>query len=185
MRGKQSQMIIGLTGLAGSGKSEVAAALRELGQFHRIPFAGPLKTMLSSVGFSDAQLWGDEKEVPVPELGGVTPRHLMQTLGTEWGRNTIHPDIWVTLWERAVEARSGHVVVDDVRFPNEVDIVRSLGGQVWRIERPGVATMNHASETQIASLEVDSVIQNTGDLFHLRQAAAGLLATALRDPPCV
>jgi hypothetical protein len=176
-------MIIGLTGLAGSGKSEVANVLRELGEFRRVAFADPLKSMLAAVGFTHAQLYGDEKATPIPELGGVTPRHAMQQLGTEWGRNLIHPEIWITLWKKQAEGmleRAHHVVADDVRFPNEVAAIKALGGQVWRIVRPGIETMGHASETEIANLEADCVIHNNANLHQLRMAAIGLMGMASR-----
>jgi len=164
-------MIIGLTGLAGSGKSEVAQVLRELGNFRRVPFAGPLKDMLAAVGFTHAQLWGDEKATPIPDLGGVTPRHVMQTLGTEWGRGCVHPDIGITLWRRRAEGFGGNIVVDDVRFPNEVEAVKALGGVVWRVERPGVEAMGHESEVHIPHLAVDGVIRNKAGLYELREEA--------------
>ena len=163
-------MIIGLTGLAGSGKSEVAHALREVAQFQRVAFADPLKSMLAAVGFTDAQLYGDQKAEPIPEFG-KTPREFMQTLGTEWGRNLIDQDIWLKLWRKKVEALgpSAEIVADDVRFANEADAIRALGGQVWRIHRPGLVAMGHASETQ--PINVDLVIENTAGLHELRQAA--------------
>jgi hypothetical protein len=44
----------------------------------------------------------------------------MVTLGTEWGRDAVHPDLWVRLWA-ASGPRTSRVVVEDVRFPNEVE----------------------------------------------------------------
>lgn len=145
-------MIVGLSGLAGSGKSAVAEALvRELG-FARVKFADPLKNMLrrmlADMGHTaediERHMEGDLKEVPMPELG-VTPRHLMITLGTEWGRDLVHEDIWTRLWLARAE-RFPLVVADDVRFPNEVALIRSMGGVYWRIERPGIVQAAHSSE---------------------------------------
>jgi hypothetical protein len=175
-------MIIGLTGFAGSGKSEVARFLREDAGFRRVAFADPLKSMLSAVGFTHEQLYGDQKMVPMPEFGGKTPRHLMQTLGTEWGRRLVDPEIWITLWKRQAEAvmsRRDLVVADDVRFPNEVEAITALGGEVWRIRRPGVSVMSHESEAHIAYLRCSEVIDNAYDLHTLRTSAGWALARAM------
>lgn len=169
----QKAKIIGLTGLAGSGKSEVALALRIEG-FRRVAFADPLKSMLAAVGFTHEQLYGAEKGIVVPELGH-TPRFLMQTLGTEWGRDLIHPEIWITLWRRRAESCGHPVVVDDVRFPNEVETIKAMGGQVWRVTRPGVVSMGHESEVHIPRLPVDQAITNDGTLHELREHALRLL----------
>jgi hypothetical protein len=120
--------------------------------FVRVKFADPLKnmlrTMLRGMGHIDEDvermIEGDLKEVEIPELG-VTPRYLMITLGTEWGRNTVREDIWIRLWRAAAEMHE-NVVADDVRFPNEVEAIRAFGGQLWRIERPGLVRGLHVSE---------------------------------------
>jgi hypothetical protein len=174
-------MLIGLTGLAGSGKSEVARVLIEEFGFQRVKFAGPLKnmlrTMLADAGYCDddreRMLEGDLKEREIPELG-VTPRHLMVTLGTEWGRDLVHRDIWTRLWAAQAE-RFEHVVVDDVRFPNEVDLIRARGGKIWRIERPGLVAGAHASEQLDA--RADFTIVNDRSLEGLRSAIRGLPRT--------
>jgi hypothetical protein len=132
-------MIIGITGLAGSGKTEVAKYLHQYG-FRRTRFADPLKKMLRALGLSARHVDGDLKEKPCALLGGATPRWAMQTLGTEWGRRLIWGDIWIKAWERSAKKilkKGGSVVADDVRFPNEVETIRSLGGIIINIERPG------------------------------------------------
>lgn len=159
--------VIGLVGLAGSGKSTVAAILTEHHRFARERFAGPLKDMLRVLGCSDREIDGDLKEVPCEALGWKTPRHAMQTLGTEWGREYISPHIWVNAWRRRAN-RHERVVADDCRFQTEVDAVRELGGVIWRIDRPGLVAGNHASEAGIKSLRADLIIENTGTIDDLR-----------------
>lgn len=165
-------MLIGLMGLAGSGKSEVSRVLETEMGFTRVKFAGPLKnmlrTMLADAGYCEddreRMLEGDLKEEAIPELG-VSPRHLMVTLGTEWGRDLVHREIWTRLWTAQAE-RFGHVVADDTRFPNEVDLIRQRGGQIWRVERPGLTAGTHPSETFVARADV--TLHNTGTLADLR-----------------
>jgi hypothetical protein len=177
-------MLIGVSGLAGSGKSEVSAVLTSEFGFGRVKFADPLKnmirTLLRGAGHIDEDVErmveGDLKEVEIPELG-VSPRLLMVTLGTEWGRDAVRPDLWIRLWKAAAEMHE-RVVVDDVRFPNEVDAIRELGGVIWRVERPGLVAASHVSEQ--LSVEPDDVLFNTLDLdflrIQVRQRAAALCA---------
>jgi len=141
--------VIALSGPAGSGKSTAATYLVVQHGFVRVKFAAPLKAMLAALGFGEPEIEGDLKERPHPLLAGKTPRHAMQTLGTEWGRNCIGPDFWVGLWERTVcdvLDHGGRVVVDDCRFENEADCVRRLGGQIVRLTGRGGIAGAHASE---------------------------------------
>ena len=115
-----------------SGKTAVAYALQQHG-YISVSFAGPLKRMcgifLSSAGYGHERIEHmlfEEKEEKIPEFG-VTPRHLMQTLGTEWGRECISPEVWVEVWRNSVmKWLDGglNVVVDDMRFANEWDAVK-------------------------------------------------------------
>ena len=172
-------MILALSGLAGCGKSTAAAYLAERHGFARVRFAGPLKAMLraflAEAGTPAAEIErmieGDRKQAPAPELAGRTPRYVMQTLGTEFGRDMIHPDLWTMAWtagaSAALAAGAPGVVVEDCRFPNEVAAVRALGGRVVQIFRPvGALDLDpHPSEGQ--ALTVDATIANVGPLVDL------------------
>lgn len=145
-----SRLILGITGAAGSGKSTAAEEIVSKLGFVRVRFAGPLKAMARVLGLSWEQIDGKLKETPCDLLGGNTPRHAMQTLGTEWGRNCIHPNLWVNAWKHEVNQPAfSHkpIVADDVRFRNELDAIRDMGGVVLHIDRPGVTPVgNHISE---------------------------------------
>lgn len=172
-------MILALAGAAGCGKSTAAAYLAERHGFARVRFAGPLKAMLraflAEAGTPPAEIErmieGDRKQMPAPELAGRSPRYVMQTLGTEFGRDMIHPDLWTMAWaagaQAALDRGAAGVVVEDCRFPNEVDAVRALGGSVVQILRPvGALTLDpHPSEGQM--LAVDATIANVGPLDDL------------------
>lgn len=176
------RMLIGLTGLAGSGKSTIASNLVLEHGFRRHRFAGPLKDMLRALGLTDAQIDGEHKEVACEELGWNTPRYAMQTLGTEWGRAHMGPNFWVNLAKARIkdDLLRASVVVDDVRFQNEVEAIRAMGGRVLRVVRPGTAGAgSHVSESQ--DFDVDGTIGNSGSLDELRAeiwAVIGLLREA-------
>ena len=160
-------IVVGLAGRKGSGKTTAAALLVKEYGFVRIPFAGPLKAMLRALGLEDVHLDGSLKEKPCALLGGRTPRHAMQTIGTEWGRNLIHPDLWVMAWTAAVRNLSWStpgVVADDLRFVNEAMAVRRMRGIVLRITRPDAADDGdaHESETTLDRLAFDGQVVNGG-----------------------
>lgn len=147
--------IIGLCGLAGSGKTTIANHLVEHHGFVRLPFAGPLKAMAAAFGLGPREMGGDLKEVPSDLLCGKTPRQFMQLLGTEFGRDLIGQDVWVRAWERALGevATDGflplRIVADDLRFENEAAAIRSRGGVVVHLIRHGAGSATggaHSSE---------------------------------------
>lgn len=160
-------MIIAFTGKAGSGKSTAAKRLVEAHGFVRRRFASPLKDMLLALGLSNDEVDGAYKDEPCELLGGKTPRHAMQTLGTEWGRELIDPYLWTRAWVKSLPSDGSNVVVDDCRFPNEVEAIKKMGGMVVRIERRSnfVQDQGHISEQH--KLTVDSVIGNHGSLASL------------------
>lgn len=97
---------------------------------------------------------------------GATPRLLMQTLGTEWGRDKIYSDLWIDLFELRAKLFDW-VVCTDVRFLNEAAVIRELGGTLIKIdaeERLGPNLDPHPSEQEMALIEADYVIENNGTL---------------------
>lgn len=171
-------MIIGICGLAHSGKSTVAGTLTGSFGYSRLAFADPLKQALMLMGFDRDQVYGDRKTEVIAGLG-VTPRHVMQRFGTDFGRQMVSESIWVDLWTKqaqGMDAAGVNIVADDVRFPNEVAAIKALGGQVWKIVRPGTARMDHASEND--DLPHDALILNDGSMADLSWVTAGLLSDA-------
>ena len=170
--------LIGLYSPApGCGKTTVANLFIE---HQRVSFAAPLKRavwrLLDGLGISGSHFAYTDKEAVIPELG-VSARHMMQTLGTEWGRACIHPDFWVMIARAQTErimADGGSVVIDDVRFPNEAAMIRDLGGELWRIDRPGVIySGDHSSEGGLEDIIPHQVIINDGTIDQLKAKIYG------------
>lgn len=169
--------VIGLAGYAGSGKNAAADATGG----HVIGFADPLYAALAvMLGVPEEQLRARAtKELPM--ACGKSPRDLLRTLGTEWGRQLVREDLWVWRARQRIEAagRQGIalVVVADVRFPNEAAYIRDeLGGEIWWVDRPGVEPGGHVSDQSIRPMDCDRVIVNRGTLDDLRMAVAAALA---------
>lgn len=163
-----TRLLIGIVAPAGSGKTVVAKHLEDRYGFTRMRFAHTLKAMLKvGLGLTDEQLDGREKMLPLNHFGGCTPRHIMQTLGTDWGRRMIHSDIWTNAWRQSAAKVVGPIVVDDVRFPNEAAAIRAEGGVLWRINRPGQMIGDHASERVMREINTDETFVNDVNLTDL------------------
>ena len=184
-----SQLLIGLTGLAGAGKDTVRAILEKNHDAFGLAFADPMRDMLGalleSIGLSSE--WMTErhlKELVIPELG-TSYREMAQRLGTEWGR-AIGEDFWLRIASAKVQMyrqQGDHIVISDVRFPNEAAWIQAQGGVVWRILRPGLeAVRSHASEMHFDHLPYDYTILNQGSLEELDRAVRCALTYHRRWP---
>lgn len=149
--------VIGITGPAHCGKSTAASVIiNSMPEYVESSFAEPIKEMLRyGLGLSKNQLYGNEKETVDPRYG-ASPRHMMQTLGTEWGRNLIHPDVWVKAMDEHLTA---YTVIPDVRFENEAAFVRERGILI-HIGRKRVIDGNHVSESGVELHDSDIKINN-------------------------
>ena len=157
------RVVLGLAGHKSSGKDTLAALLAPYG-FRRVAFAEPLKAACRAIfGFTEAQMCDPaQKEQPDP-YWGFTPRWAMQRLGTEGVRGAVADDVWTRAFLRHVSDQEGPFVVTDVRFQNEVDAIRSLGGRVFLVQRAGCTGDSHASEALASQPELfDGVVRNDG-----------------------
>ena len=176
--------VIAIVGPIGSGKTTVAKILREEHGFISIKFADILKNMLRtlyrSVGLPEPdierKIEGDLKECACPILLGKSPRWAMQSLGTEWGRDLIHQDLWAHIGvQRARYGNAPRVVFEDCRFLNEATMLRrELDAHIWRIEGRGQRAA-HVSEQEHYAIEANIEIANTGNLDYLKQQVATAL----------
>lgn len=165
--------IIGLSGRKRSGKDTVGQYLAEHHGFTLDSFARPLKDSIQLIyGWDARHTDGDLKEVECP-YWRVTPRTVMQQMGTEMGRQ-LDVNIWRKSLERRLMRRMENskelfLAITDVRFENEADALRALGGEIWRVVRPslGPQTDFHASETGLDGYNFDREIENDGSLDDL------------------
>lgn len=168
-----TRILIGLTGIAMSGKDTVAGHLYKQDDFFRMGFADPLRDGLKAMfHLVDWHFTPEGKEIVV-EWIGKTPRELMQTLGEEWGRQLVHRHIWIRHLERRMKPkviRGQPGIITDVRHVEEARLIHSNGGQIWRVIRPGAATTahsDHTSEQEAHRIVADVDLVNDGTLEQL------------------
>lgn len=169
--------IIALTGNRGAGKSYLAAELATALDGEVLPLAQPLRDGLRAMfpWLTPEQLRGASKEV-IDGRMGTTPRRALQTLGTEWARTELDDEVWLRRWAwsaAALAARAyapGAIIVDDVRFANEVEFFAARGATFIHVlggQPPG----DHASD-QITPYPDSYVVPHRGGLEYLRMCTS-------------
>jgi hypothetical protein len=160
--------VLGLGGEARSGKNFVASLVRD--EFGFIPwaFANPIKFAVYSqreCPWSLNTLFYEEKP---KEL-----RERLQLFGTEMGRDIYGQQVWNKQTEAFIflaenEMKAKGVVLSDIRFPDEADFVKSLGGIVLKVNREGSGLSDglekHRTESLISQIKFDGIIDNTQDV---------------------
>jgi hypothetical protein len=195
----EAMNIIGIAGRAGAGKDAAASVLVESFGFCRISLADEMKRICARIyWWGPGRLWGpsENRNRPDPSTGGLTARKALQHLGTEWGRAmyentwinralgdarqvlagmTYDREVGVCANDAPVPAAHG-VVIPDVRFRNEFDAIKAIGGRVWLVDRPGVGLTGeealHASEAGLGDAPFDAIIRNTRGLDDFRADVA-------------
>lgn len=162
--------IIGLAGRARSGKTTVARQLCAKG-FHELAFADPIVDALTMIFDVPSEYRTSKKEHSLPGFN-FSYRKATQTLGTDWGRRMLDPDLWIQVLANRIQMvadDSDCIVISDVRFENEAQWIRSQGGEVWHIVRPGFdgGVREHASENGIEILQGEKVLVNDKGLEEL------------------
>lgn len=169
--------IIAFAGKARSGKSTAADFMVAANGGYRYNFADPIYDMLATIGMDfRQQFWQDHKNNIIPAIGR-TPRELMQTLGTGWGRNMVNENLWITLAQQKLLKLGPGMVISDARFENEAQWVRKLGGMIIHINH-GIAEQSgdtHPSEAGIIRMPEDREIDNNGTLQDLQDQVREIL----------
>jgi len=167
-------MIIGLVGFIGSGKGTVADILTRNHGFKKESFADAVKDAIAPIfGWERHLLEGDTpesrkwRESPdewwSEKLGKpFSPRYALQLMGTEAGRNVFHTDLWVLSLLRRLDPAKNYVLAD-VRFPNEIDLIRGHGGKVIRVKRGDEPEWFSTAEAYNVSTDWDGSLQQMRD----------------------
>lgn len=180
--------IIALCGRRGTGKTTASLHLLCEHKHFRVRFADRLKKMLRlGLGIPTEYIDGSKKNEPCKELVGQTARHAMVTLGTEWGRNMIHPDLWVNALHRDIKTRVEQgvrkFVIDDLRFLTEVEWLLSLRVRsefpvnvtIIKLVRDGLEKSDHQSEREVDLIQANHKIVNNGTIDDLHNMLDGII----------
>lgn len=182
-----------------SGKSTVAHILYHIISKTRptciLAFASPIKAMtnalLKEMGYDNALIrdkhyLGDLKEAPLTLFDGkTTARRIMQTLGTEWGREVISERIWIDiLINKIILSPARTIIIDDMRFFNEKLALESLDYAnidvfCYKVIRPSIVyEATHASEGGLDNVPFDGVINNAGNIEMLEEEVKKVVGIA-------
>ena len=164
--------IIGVCGKKFNGKDTIADYLVNNFGFIKISFGDSLKRASKDIfGFSDEQLWGNKKEI-VDDYWGITPREILQFIGTDCLRvlvknkfPSIEDNIWIMSLEKQLQKIISDgitkIVIPDVRFPNEEQMIRKYNGEIIRVVRCIDNNSDlHISENSLDLIKHDYVIYN-------------------------
>jgi len=176
-------------------REEVEGFIREVGAVDKVPLIygdQDDKVRIFNIdehrALDECTKWSDfiSKNKDIQNLNGstaVSVRRILQWWGTEYRREQDH-DYWTKAWEKKLltyDLNSTHVLVDDVRFGNELDVIKAHGGVFVRIERPGFdGANNHSSENSLDHFnDWNIVVKNDGSLEQFEQQVGCLLSPLL------
>jgi hypothetical protein len=173
--------VYGLVGWIGCGKDTAAQYLVDRYNYRQVSFANTLKDAVAAVfGWSrellegrtmESRVWREQPDswwsqrLNIPNL---TPRWVLQNVGTEVFRNHFHQDIWIASTERVIQSyldQGYNVVISDCRFANEFASIQQADGCLIRINRDRVipvwsgcaTTQNNASADELAYLQTHNM----------------------------
>ena len=184
--------LIGVIGLKRSGKDTISDYLCKNYAFEKYSLAEPLKRGCMEIfGFTEYQVFDEGKDIIDP-VWGCTPRDILKVMGTEVAQYDLQKyipsfvevgrNIWVRRFEQWYQKRTditneskvirkphiNSIVIADVRFKHEAKSVVKMGGEIWRVDRPGMDVGDfHASEMEIFEIPYKHLITNDGTLEDL------------------
>jgi hypothetical protein len=149
------QLLLGFLAEKGSGKDTAGDYLVKNYGFKKDSFARPLKDACKILfRLTDNQVDGTIKEKEtLDKRWDKTPRQILQFVGTELFRDQVREDFWIYNFNLRYDYKESFAVTD-VRFQNEVDCIKKLGGYVVKISRP---TQNENKDVHSSELEMNNI----------------------------
>ena len=210
---EDTMALVGLLGSIGSGKGTVSDILVEKHNFVKDSFAASLKDGCAQIfdwprdllegDTTESREWREQCDEWWAEKLGIdnfSPRLCLQLMGTNTIRHHFHQDMWLlTLENRLRKNPDQNTVIADVRFPNEIDLIRKVGGKLVLVKRgtpPEWMTLAkyansgdsealsqmrtkyshiHESEWAWIGAEVDLIIDNNGTIEDLHEKVSTII----------
>ena len=177
---KANPLIVGICGNAGTGKDTAVRymldpkTMTDIGKIsYRMAFADPIREIAAIFGFTKEQMSDRKLKETEDPFWGFSPRTFMQKVGTEMFRDNLREDVWIQLLVRRINEKiaenekqdfhKGIYFITDVRFPNEAQAIKNIGGYVVKIHRDGYSKSGenlHPSEKFVEQIEADLIIEN-------------------------
>jgi hypothetical protein len=152
-------VIIGLAGFKRAGKDTFASYFPS--NFTRMAFAEPLKQAAAIIYDVPITVFEDELKDATNEKWGITHRDMLINVGQKM--REVDPDHWVNLMKSRISNAYAqwklrgltyqHILITDVRQPNELQMIEHLGGAVYLVQRKGVVWNGHPTEKMATQLE--------------------------------
>lgn len=193
--------IIALSGFAQSGKDSVGKILAEKYGFEKFALADAIRdgvygmnpivtwkleepSMLKQFFAAELKVISIRTQEIVDEIGWDRAkteypeiRHLIQTYGTEAGRNVHGDRCWTTVADREFENNPDtNYFITDVRFPNELEFADEKKAFKVLVKRPGITSVNgHASDAGLPVEDFNALIHNDGTLEDLEDKVTRMM----------
>lgn len=182
-------MLIGVHGVSRSGKDTCCEYLQDTYNFEIRSFGDKMREIAYEtnpiVGCRSELTWDEDIKAEIHEAVPVYYADLIDSIGyeaakdqypevvsflqrfaTEGLRECVDNLFWVKLATRDLVSGQSYCW-KDTRFPDEGDFIRSLGGFVIKIERPGYGPVNdHKADRSLEDYDFDFIINNNGSLAH-------------------
>lgn len=183
--------LIGITGLKRSGKDTCGLFLIEKHNYVKYSFAGALKNACSEIFMFDYEQTEGSKKEEFDDRWNINPRKVFQRFGTEIFRESLDKffpemkhlknNFWIyrfRIWYKQQIKNNPDIkiVITDVRFSNEADIIKELGGIIIKVTRKNLKNNdNHSSEVDISNIQSDYTIKNDSSIIKYYQNLKSIL----------